>query len=276
MTPASAMEAMKQTDICSPGMVRRVAAMLDLDPAQFNAGDLLPRGWHFLLLGGETRRSDLRADGFPGFGVPIPDVGLPRLMFAGRNVAYRLDLTIGAPVYRCSVLRDVTHKSSASGDIAIVTIGHELRSHPDAEPAVVEDQTFILLGKSKTRQAKEAVAASVDAENIKVVEPDETMLFQFSALGFNSHKIHLERSYAQDVEGLPDLVVNGGLSMLLMTEFLRVDLGTSPSRIRTKHTAPLYCGRPLTLAADKDANGWRMRAHDHSGALAVEAEVHIS
>ncbi len=78
--------------------------MLDLEPSTFVDGAILPRGWHFFLLGGATRRSDLRADGFPGFGVPMPDLGLPRLMLAGRRVDYRSDLVVGSAIERRSSL----------------------------------------------------------------------------------------------------------------------------------------------------------------------------
>jgi 3-methylfumaryl-CoA hydratase len=264
------------TDVCALGAVRRIAAMLDLEPGTFIDGAALPRGWHFFLLGGATRRSDLRADGFPGFGVPMPDLGLPRLMLAGRRVTYRSDLVIGSAIERRSVLAKVTQKTTTSGDMAFVTIQHDLTPLREAEPAIVEEQTYILLGPSKARSDAGRPTEIVKAEHTKVVSPDDTLLFQYSALGFNSHKIHIDRAYARDVEGLPDLVVNGGLAMLLLTEFLRVDLGLAPTRIVTKHTAPLYCGRPMTLAADRAPSGWRMRALDDRSAMALEAEVSVS
>jgi 3-methylfumaryl-CoA hydratase len=269
-------EASISTDVCTAATVRRIAAMLDLDSDMVIDGSPLPRGWHFVLLGGATRRSALRADGFPGFGVPMPDFGLPRLLFAGRRVEYRSDLVIGSPIHRLSALTNVTRKQTASGEMAVVTIHHELASENDAPPAVVEEQTYILLGPAKARIEAERPAATIAAEHAKRLIPDETLLFQFSALGFNSHKIHIDRAYARDIEGLPDLVVNGGLATLLLTEFLRVELGVSPARMTTKHIAPLYCGRPLTLAASRSESGWHLRVHDDAGQIAVDAEVLIA
>ncbi|MGJ7493342.1 hypothetical protein [Variovorax sp. ZT4R33] len=103
--------------------------------------------------------------------------------------------------------------------------------------------------------------------------PDETLLFQYSALGFNSHKIHINRQYAQDVEGLPDLVVNGGLITLLMTEFVAHDLAAIPLRLQTRHFAPLYCDRPLTLVAEQVGPVWRVGALDDQGVLCARMEV---
>jgi 3-methylfumaryl-CoA hydratase len=259
---------------CDALVVRRIAAMLDLDPTPFTDGTPLPPGWHFALLGGETRRADLRADGFPGFGVPMPDLGFPRLLLASRTVEYREPLLIGERVDRLSRVQSVAHKQGASGPMAVVTIGHELH-RVAGTPAVLEVQTYILLGVSRIGPKPDKPPVAVRSANQKTVRPDETLLFQYSALGFNSHKIHLDRAWARDVEGLPDLVVNGGLASLLLTEFLRNELKLVPVAIKAKHTAPLYCGRPITLAADREANRWRARAYDDLGTLAVDMEVDV-
>jgi 3-methylfumaryl-CoA hydratase len=259
---------------CAALVVRRIAAMLDLDPAPFVDGTPLPPGWHFALLAGETRRSNLRADGFPGFGVPMPDFGLPRLLLASRTVEYREPLVIGEPVERLSRVQSVTHKQAASGPMAVVTIGHELCGAAGT-PAILETQTYILLSGPNAGAKTDKPPVALSRNHQKTVMPDETLLFQYSALGFNSHKIHIDRGWARDVEGLPDLVVNGGLASLLLMEFLRNDLAIVPVGVKTKHTAPLYCGRPITLSADREGNLWRARAFDDIGTLAVDMEVAV-
>jgi 3-methylfumaryl-CoA hydratase len=100
-------------------------------------------------------------------------------------------------------------------------------------------------------------------------------LFQYSALGFNSHKIHLDRNYAQNVEGLPDLVVNGGLATLLMTEFVRNELGLDLSEIKVKHIAPLFCNRPFTITAKQNETSWKLNVYDDNNFLTVEMEAQI-
>jgi 3-methylfumaryl-CoA hydratase len=238
----------KSYEICSLAMVRRVAAMLDLDTNVFSNGDVLPRGWHFFMLAGETRKSALRQDGFPGLGVPIPDLGLPRLLLGGRTVSYNGDIKIGSEVERTSFVKNITEKTTNSGRMAIVTIQHELRPFSESTPVIVETQTFILLSEKSVQTTSErTIAEPSHAKYQKQIVPDETLLFQYSALGFNSHKIHLDRDYAQNVEGLPDLVVNGGLATLLLTEFVRIDLGLEITEIKVKHIAPLFCGRKMTL-----------------------------
>jgi 3-methylfumaryl-CoA hydratase len=314
-------ERVQRTEFCSESAVRRVAAMLDLDPSSYGDGAVLPRGWHFLLMGADARRSSVRADGFAGLGVPLPDLGLPRLMLAGRSVTWHGDLHVGAQVLRSSGVREVQHKTNASGPMAIVTVGHELRVAGAADATITETQTYILLPhrtdlspdrvatREATREASQEAApeaahvpqrpAVTPRTQLHRVTPDETMLFQYSALGFNAHKIHLDRAYAQVVEGFPDLVVNGGLTTLLMTEFLR-QLGHTPVAATLKYSAPLYCNRPIVLTADRtdradldlagdsvdavvgavDADGqarrWQMCASNDAGGLAVTMDVSVS
>lgn len=266
-------DSVTRMETCSLAAARRVAAMLDLDPASLAEGDPLPPGWQFILLGADTRRSDLRGDGFPGLGVPMPDLGLPRLLLGGRTVDYRQDIPIGSMVTRVSAIDSLTRKTTAQGDMAVVTIAHALHVATAATAAIVETQTYLLLSGKNSAADSHRVPQAVSAQRSKIVTPDDTLLFQYSALGFNSHKIHIDKAYARDVEGFPDLVVNGGLVTLLLTEFLRTDLNLIPTGFRTKHLAPLFCSRPITLAADRIEHAWRLRAYDDAGYLAAEMEV---
>lgn len=272
-------ESVNRLESCSVASARRVCAMLDLDPSEIVDGAALPRGWQFVLLGADTRRSALRGDGFPGLGVPMPDLGLPRLLLGGRAVTYLQDIPIGATLVRTSAINSLVQKTTDAGPMAIVTIIHELCTQPDASPALVETQTYLLLPARVDAGAGEdddiialAPATALDDCTIIIV-PDETLLFQYSALGFNSHKIHIDKAYARDVEGYPELVVNGGLATLLLTEFLRRDLGVVPAALKVRHLAPLFCGRPMTLAARQDGAAWRLKAFNDKGRLAVEMEV---
>ncbi|QRR32458.1 hypothetical protein JNX00_12245 [Hydrogenophaga sp. YM1] len=264
-------------EACGLAAVRRIAAMLDLDPDRFSPGEPLPRGWQFILLGADTRRSELRADGFPGLGVPMPDLGLPQLMLGGRTVAFHADIPIGASLRRTSAVKEIRHKDGEGGPMAIVTLGHELCLEGRTDPVLLETQTYLLLSQ---RRATHSSPASIPGllgrpEHQTTVVPDETLLFQYSAMGFNSHRIHLDRDHARAVEGFPDLVVNGGLATLLLTEFLRRDLGLIPASLKVRHVAPLYCNRPITLTAQRDSEQWHLKAFDDRQQLAVDMEVTV-
>lgn len=271
------LESKKQSiELCSPSMLRRVAAMLDLPTASFSEGNLLPKGWHFFMLAGETPKSQLRQDGFPGLGVPIPDFGLPRLLLGGRTVSYNGDITIGSVVERTSFIKSIVEKTTPSGSMAIATIQHELCQVGASIPAIIETQIYILLGKNKaSNDATKTLSQPIESEYQQQIIPDETLLFQYSALGFNSHKIHLDRNYAQNIEGLPDLVVNGGLTTLLVTEFMRTHLKLEILDLKVKHLAPLYCNRPMTLTAQKTETGWNLAVYDDNNDLAVAAETNV-
>jgi 3-methylfumaryl-CoA hydratase len=274
---ASKPAATVREETCGLAAVRRIAAMLDLDPDRFRAGEPLPRGWQFILLGADTRRSDLRADGFPGLGVPMPDLGLPQLMLGGRTVAFHADIPIGVSLRRTSTVKEIRHRGGEGGAMAIVTLEHEICIEGQTDPALLETQTYLLLSQRRTSSSGPPNVPGLHGkpDHQTTVVPDETLLFQYSALGFNSHRIHLDRKHARDVEGFPDLVVNGGLATLLMTEFMRRDLGHMPAALKVRHVAPLYCNRPITLTAQRRAEQWNLQALDDCQRLAVEMEVTV-
>lgn len=264
-------------EVCSLSTVRKVASMLDLVPSDFQKGDLLPRGWHFFLFAGNVRRSDIRADGFPGFGVAIPDLGLPRLVLGGRTVEFLGDIHIGETLERSSYLASISEKENAAGRMAFVKIQHEIRNQ-NTDLLVSEVQTFILLEASIGKPVITTGAPiSQEAFAKKTLTPDALQLFQYSALGFNSHKIHLDRSYTEGVEGYPNLLVNGGLASLYVTEFLRTTCGVKLARFQAKHSAPLFCDAEMTLLANPvDAQTWEVKICNANQSLAVSIEAQIN
>lgn len=248
--------------------------MLDLSPEGLEENEPLPRGWQFILMAADTKRSQLRADGFPGLGVTMPDLGLPRLMLGARAVTYIKDIPIGSHVLRKSSIQSLTHKTTKTGPMAIANIQHELQAAGSESLALIETQTYLLFPASRGISTDSgAFTANLTGQHVKSIVPDETLLFQYSALGFNSHKIHIDRAHARNVEGFPDIVVNGGLVSLLLTDFLRVEIGVTPSALTVRHIAPLFCGRPITMVANKINDKWQLQAYDNRSILAVDIEV---
>lgn len=256
-------------------VMAKVAAMLNLPTPCAGAGHIVPRGWHFPALGAATCRSELRSDGFPGLGVPMPNLGLPRLLQAGRELRFLGDIAVGEPLLRVSSLADLRQKGEGDAARAIVTVQHELRSVNRDVPLVLEDQIFVLMAQARY-QHRIQDSIEVKADVIRTFTPDAIMLFQYSALGFNSHKIHIDRAHATEVEGFPSLVVNGGLVALLIAEFLRGDLGVTPSWLKITNRLPLFCDRPLTLAGKAIDGGWQVRVHNDAGQVSAEVELEIS
>lgn len=265
-------------EIASLSMLGKIAAMLDIEPTLFPEGGAFPRGWHFALLPSSTQRSQLRADGFSGLGVPIPDLGLPRLMLIGRSVEYRNDLIIGDVVHRRSFIHSIEHKGEQDRPRALIKVCHELRSSAQTLPDVCETQIFMMMPEGRGYQAPQSSGHEVNGDIIRQITPDATLLFHFSALGFNAHKIHIDRDYARNIEGFPDLVVNGGLIALLVSEFVRVDLGLTILSLNIKYQSPLFCDRPAKLVAIVDGSGappslCQINVYDDGGTLAAQAKV---
>jgi 3-methylfumaryl-CoA hydratase len=249
---------------------RRITAMLGLLECEWPAGTKIPYGWHFPLLGAETLRSNLRNDGYPGLGIPMPDLTAKRLVAAGRSVEQASTLHIGQEIERVSVILSIKSKTTSQGAITLVTVEHIIRNEKKGAFILKETQTFILLDTPFV--ATEVTANKPVHAIAKTITPDETMLFQFSALSFNSHKIHLDRDYARSVEGYPDLVVNGGLTTLLMTEFARKKLGIVPQRLTVRNSAPLFCNQLVQLAHIENDGRRVILAFDVHGRVAAEME----
>jgi 3-methylfumaryl-CoA hydratase len=259
-------------ECCTLSTVRRVAAMLDLDQDLYREGDALPRGWQFVLLGADTARGSLRSDGFPGLGVPLPNLGLPRLLLGGRTVEYLGDIIIGETLERESHVDRVSHKETSNGPMAVVTIAHSLTSGKSGR-VLSETQTYLMMNALAGTKKTSAGPGLPESADLSEVTPDDILLFQYSALAFNSHRIHWDRGFARETEGFPDLVVNGGLATLLLTEHLRMQHDQSFSKFSAKHMSPLFASRPMYLQAAGKTTGWVLRALDDEGRLALEIEV---
>ncbi|WP_298286097.1 hypothetical protein [Novosphingobium sp.] len=164
-------------------------------------------------------------------------------------------------------------KEAANGRIALVTVEHTVKAAGRAHAAIEERQTFVLLSARYSPQEAAPWQPPSQARRLGTFTPDETLLFQFSALSFNSHRIHLDRSYARDAEGYPDLVVNGGITTLLMTEYARKHFAVTTGRFAVSNKRPLFVDREITFMAEPTASGRRIVALDDQGALAAEMDI---
>ena len=262
-------------DVCALPLVRRMAALLDRDPAEFADGDPLPRGWHVVLFNPPTRQSGLRADGAADLGVTLPDLGLPRLMMGGRRIEFVGDIPIGARVRRTSRPGVVKTKTGKSGRFALVDVEHRISLDCDDAPVLIETTSYVLReaeGSATARHPAPAVAAIPPADLSRVVAPDETMLFRYSAITDNPHRIHYDLAYARS-EGYPALVVNGTVPTMLLLEMFRAHVGGEPAGWTSRNLAPILCGETLTLTLSGEDGGWTMRAHGPSGKIALEARA---
>lgn len=265
-------------DVCALPLARRLAAMLDRDPALIEEGSPLPHGWHVILFNDPTLQSALRADGAGALGVSLPEIGLPRLMLGGRQNHFAGEIPVGARVRRESRAGDVQVKTGRSGRFALVKVEHRLFVADAPEPVLVEHQDFVL--REAEDPAKRAPAAAVTPPTpqptptaARTLIPDERLLFRYSAITDNPHRIHYDFPYATGAEGYPRLVVNGSIPAMFLLELFRHTAGREPLTFSSRNVAPMFCGASLHLNALEESDGWRLWATNDAGELTFDARA---
>jgi 3-methylfumaryl-CoA hydratase len=258
--------------------VRRIAAMLDIDPATFEQGSPLPPHWYSMFFTNNARRSELGHDGHPRKGDFLPPVPLPRRMFAGRRVTFPGLLHVGSSATKRSEIATITPKQGRSGAMVFVTVRHVIAGADG--PAVVEEQDLVYR-EAVPRGASSGAAAPAPAPAnpawSKPVVIDPVLSFRYSAVTWNGHRIHYDADYAREQEGYPACVVNGALTIHLLVD---AALENSPGRLvglAARMVRPLFVGKPVTLAGSPTQDGkveaW---AADEAGALACSVQVEVS
>ena len=254
--------------------VHRLAAALDRDDPMPKFGEPLPIGWHSILFPRVVRQSQIGADGHPARGDFLPPVPLPRRMFAGKRITFHSTLQVGDEVRRVSTIQSVTPKQGRSGQMVFVTVKTEIMSPRGL--AIVEEQDIVYRGEpDPSAPAPAPQPAPGQPVWSRSITPDPVLLFRYSALTFNGHRIHYDHPYVTKVEGYPNLVMNGGLTTLLVFELARTHASTPLRYIASRNVRPLFvdreiriCGEPST--DNKTAKLWAL---DDQDALALSAEA---
>ncbi len=234
------------------------AGLLDQPSPVKGEGDPLPPMWHWFHLLAHPAQADLGDDGHPAHGAFLPPLPDRRRMFAGGRLQVREPLRIGDEVTRRSSLVSATPKTGRSGAMVFVTERHEYRRA--GMVALIEEQDYAYrsqpAGSARGLAAEAPVAAEPEpTEGWRArIDPDPQMLFRFSALTYNTHRIHYDQPYVTGVEGYPGLVVHGPLLALLMLELPR---RFAPERqvagFSYRLRSPAFAGAPIV--ADGDVRG---------------------
>lgn len=268
-----------QDEVLSLGQARRLAATLDLDPEPLTDGGALPAGWHWIYFNPSPARSALGPEGHDAQGDFLPPIALPRRMWAGGTLRFSGTLRIGEPAERVSTVRSIEHKEGRSGKLVFVTVHHRI-AHEDGA-SVDEEQNLVFLPE---RPAGAASAASpgqapVAPEWSEAFTADEVTLFRFSALTFNSHRIHYDQRYVTEVEGYPGVVVHGPLlAVLLLGAGIRHTPGNGtptgmPRTFRYRAKQPLFCNEQFQLSGGRmDAGSGAMGTEPDGGVMKLWAE----
>ncbi|SEJ90100.1 FAS1-like dehydratase domain-containing protein [Paraburkholderia diazotrophica] len=200
-----------------------LGAMLDRDDPPAAPGDDLPPLWHWLYFLPVHRQSMVEADGHPKRGSFLPPVDLPRRMWAGSQLGFLRPLKAGSAITRLSCIESVAHKQGRTGDLVFVKVKHEVSDV--AGLAIVERQDIVYRDHPAASEKPAASqAAPAGAQWAREVIPDPVLLFRYSALTLNGHRIHYDRPYAIGEEGYEGLVVHGPLLATLLMDSLRSEL----------------------------------------------------
>jgi 3-methylfumaryl-CoA hydratase len=258
-------------DRVSPRLARELAATLDHDGPEPKAGEPAPLAVHWCLAPPAARQSALGPDGHPERGGFLPPVPLPRRMWAGSALVFHDRLRVGDAVERRSRIAEVALKEGRTGPLCFVAVDHELWT--DRGLAVAERHDIVYRGPAEPRTAPAAPAAAQAARWSRAMTADPVLLFRYSALTFNGHRIHYDRTYATEVEGYPGLIVHGPLQATLLLEFAASIRGAAPTTFRFRGLTPLFDGRPFRLCADGAEDGLALWIADAAGARTVEARA---
>src|SRR5262245_36314569 len=245
------------TDVVAPGPANLLRLAFRRPEPELRSGDPLPPGWHGLYFLPRLAPDDLRPDGTAiGAGVVPSDV-LPRRMFAGEALRFHRPLCIGDEVRRETELADVSIKNGATGTLVFATA---LSRYFTSEGLALEEERRTVFREEvkpgAKNQATRREEPPADAPWRRTVTPDPVLLFRFSALTFNSHRIHYDRAWAMEVEGYPGLVVHGPLTSTLLVDFARHQHpGRTFLTYATQARAPLFDNAPFELRGRPTADG---------------------
>ena len=209
-----------QRDVVTPTPIAALAATLDRDESPPVPGDPLPSLWHWLYFLPIHPLSSAGPDGHPARGEFLPPVSLPRRMWGGGRMEFRRPIRVGEAIARISRIQDVTVKSGRTGPLVFVTVRHEISANNLV--AMTEEHDIVYRGNPGPGNAAPPPSATPGEPTwMRMIDPDPVLLFRYSALTLNSHRIHYDRPYATGVEGYPGLVVHGPLIATLLVDLLR-------------------------------------------------------
>jgi 3-methylfumaryl-CoA hydratase len=255
--------------------VRGLCATLDRDDPAPTPGTVLPPLWHWLYFLPMHRASEIGPDGHAKRGGFLPPVELPRRMWAGGRFTWdnANPLRVGDSARRVSRIASVQTKSGRSGELVFVTVVHEL--HNERGLSLTEEHDIVYRGAPQPGDPAPApTAADTDAPWQRELTPDDVLLFRYSALTFNGHRIHYDRRYVTEVEGYPGLIVHGPLIATLLLDLVRRQAPAAKlRRFEFKALRPTFDGRPMRVNGRPEGKNIALWAQDHEGWLTMKASA---
>jgi len=255
-----------------------LAATLDRAADRPAPGTPLPALWHWLYFLPLYRQSEVGPDGHAKRGGFLPPVELPRRMWAGSQFTFHAPLCIGDRVERTSTIVNITEKEGRTGRLVFVKVQHAIRCAGQSAPALTECHDIVYRAAPQPGDVAPApLQAPSSARFERRIVPDDVLLFRYSALTFNGHRIHYDRRYVTGVEGYPGLIVHGPLIATLLLDLLRDHApGAQLATFDFRALRPLFDIHHFDVCGEQLADGsYRLWARDHQGWLAMEARATV-
>lgn len=269
------------TDVIRPEPVARMRATLDQPGAAPRDGEPLPHAWHWLFFLDAAPLQMLDRDGHAARGEFLPPVALPRRMWAGGRLRFIEPIRIGESIHKQSTIKDIVRKTGRAGELCFVTVRHEFRCRSTLKMTEEHDIVY-RQDHDKNAPTPTPPAASESADARAQITPTPVMLFRYSALTFNSHRIHYDVEYCREVEGFPGLVVHGPLTATFLAGlagehcdkaapggFALAEFALAEFEFRA--VSPLFGNQPFTIAVKKHAGQLQLWAANARGELAMSA-----
>jgi 3-methylfumaryl-CoA hydratase len=254
-----------------------MAATLNHSGPIYKEGDPLPHLWHWLYFLQIFKLEDKGYDGHPKLGGFLPPLELPRRMWAGSRLKFLSPINIGAQIHKTSTIKSVSQKSGRSGALAFVTVLHQVH---DGDTLCLEEEHDIVYGEKISAHTQPALPPNAPSESAfsRQITPDPVMLFRYSALTFNGHRIHYDQPFCTNTEGYKGLVVHGPLMATMLLDLLRCELPQAVvCKFEFRALAPVFDIDKFSIhgqpnADKKTINLWVRR---NDGTLAIQAHATI-
>jgi len=267
-----------RTEVIAPFPANALAATLDRDDPEYTTGSPLPPLWHWMHFLPVYKLSDAGYDGHAALGGFLPPVPLPRRMWAGSRLRFCAPMRIGQPLTKVSTVKSITAKEGRSGKLVFVTVRHQIH---DGDTLGIDEEHDIVYREEPAPDAPSPVPvqASLDSAFSRGIRPDPVLLFRYSALTFNGHRIHYDQPFCTTTEGYRGLVVHGPLLATLLLDLLRrARPQARVTRFDFRAMATIFDTEEFTLhgAAAPDEHTYTLWARRKDGALAMQAEAMVA
>ena len=268
------------TDTVTPTPYAALSATFDRSADRPATGTPLPALWHWLYFLPLHKRSEIGPDGHAKRGGFLPPVALPRRMWAGSQFAFHSPIRVGDTITRTSTIHDVSEKTGRSGPLVFVKVRHEIHRAGEEARALTEFHDIVYREAPKPSDAAPApVMAPTASTWERKWMPDDVLLFRYSALTFNGHRIHYDRKYVTEVEGYPGLVVHGPMLATLMLDLLRYE---RPNAVVTRYEfralRPVFDINPFWVCGEPQPDGKTVKLwiRDQEGAQNMVATAEVA